>query len=114
MTAPFRLAFLGIDNPHGAGWRELLLNFGDAIEIAAIMPGYDGALTSLEERYARVPRFDAVAALIAGGQFRGASVCLSNGCGPDAIVTLASAPTFVSNSRTSLSAISYDAPGVTA
>lgn len=91
MTAPFRLAFLGIDNPHGAGWRELLLNFGDEIEITAIMPGYDGALTSLEERYARVPRFDTVDALLAGGQFDGAIVCLPNDCGPDAIVKLASA-----------------------
>ncbi|HSG72030.1 MAG TPA: Gfo/Idh/MocA family oxidoreductase [Planctomycetaceae bacterium] len=91
MTTPFRLAFLGIDNPHGAGWRQLLQNFGDELEITAIMPGLGGSTASLEERYARVPRFETVDELIDRGEFDGAVVCLPNHEAPSAIVKLAHA-----------------------
>lgn len=91
MSEPFRIAFIGIDNPHGAGWRDLLLNFGDAVKITAIVPGFGGATTSLEERHADAARFDTVDELIAGGQFDGAIVCLANDVGPAAIARLAAA-----------------------
>ena len=45
MTEPLRLAFLGIDHPHGAGWRDLLVHLKDDVRVTAIMPGYDGGLT---------------------------------------------------------------------
>jgi predicted dehydrogenase len=90
MPAPFRLAFLGIDNPHGHGWRELLRHFSDEVEIVAIVPGFGGQLTSLEEHLARVPRFDDVAQLVASGpEFDGAVVCLPNDSTPQDCAALA-------------------------
>ena len=91
MAAPFRLAFLGIDHPHGAGWRETLANLTSEIEITAVLPAFDGGLTSLEERLAEVPRFATMDALLADGQFDGAVVCLPNDSGPDAVIRLAQA-----------------------
>ena len=34
MSEPLRLAFLGVDNPHGAGWRDLFVHFENAAELA--------------------------------------------------------------------------------
>jgi len=87
----FRIAFVGVDNPHGSGWRDLLVNLQDQIEIVAIVPGYDGATTSLEERYSHLPRFDSVEELLTGSEFDGAVVCLSNQQGPDVLCQLAAA-----------------------
>jgi predicted dehydrogenase len=84
-----RLAFLGIDHPHGAHWRQQLASFAGQAEIVAFVPSFGGGTTSLEERYAELPRFDSVAALIQGAQFDAAVVCLSNHDGPAAIVELA-------------------------
>ncbi len=91
MSKPFQLAFLGLDNPHGAGWRQSLLNFGDEVKITAIVPGFDGATASLEERHSNADRFETTEELIAGGNFDGAIVCLANDTGPDAMVKLAEA-----------------------
>jgi predicted dehydrogenase len=88
---PFRIAFLGVDNPHGAGWRDLLLNFGDEVQLTALMPGFGGKTTSLEERYAHLPRFDSVEELLAGAEFDGAVVALPNDEGPPAVARLARA-----------------------
>ena len=89
MAAPFRIAFLGIDNPHGAGWRELLPQLGQDVELTALVPGFNGGTNSLEERYAGIPRFDTVEALIAQGEFDGAMVCLPNNEAPHAAEQLA-------------------------
>lgn len=86
-----RLAFLGIDHPHGAHWRQQLANFAGQAEIVAFVPSFGGGTSSLEERYAELPRFDSVAALVKGSQFDAAVVCVSNREGPDAIVELARA-----------------------
>ncbi len=91
MTQTFRLAFLGVDHPHGFSWRETLRNLGDDVAITAILPGFDGATASLEERLADVPRFDTVADLIERGRFDGAVVCLPNDETPAAIAALANA-----------------------
>ena len=91
MDKPFRIAFLGVDNPHGAGWRDLLLNFGDEVQIAAIVPGFNGETASLQERYADVPRFETVDELLTGGSFDSAVVCLPNNAAPAAITKLAEA-----------------------
>jgi predicted dehydrogenase len=91
MSDAFRVAFLGVDHPHGFAWRELLRNFGDDIAITALMPGFDGATASLEEQLASVPRFDTVHQLIDQGQFDGAIVCLPNDEAPDAVAKLATA-----------------------
>jgi predicted dehydrogenase len=92
MSEPFRVAVLGIDHPHGFAWREhLLKNLADEVEITAIVPGFAGALASLEERLADVPRFDTVDALIEGGRFDGALVCLPNNETPEAVRKLAGA-----------------------
>lgn len=91
MTAPFRIAFVGIDHPHGAGWRALLPNLGVEVELAAIVPAFDGGVASLEERYAHVPRFPTVEELVTRGQFDGAMVCLPNRETPAALRLLAGA-----------------------
>jgi len=86
-----RLAFLGIDHPHGAHWRQQLANFERDVQLAAFVPSFKGATASLEERYADLPRFDSVEALLKGVEFDAAVVCLSNRDGPPAIAALASA-----------------------
>jgi predicted dehydrogenase len=96
MPSPFRVAFVGIDHPHGAGWRELLPHIRSAdatplVELTAVVPAFDGSTTSLEERYAGAPRFDTVGDLIAGGTFDGAMVCLPNCDTPAAVRQLAGA-----------------------
>ena len=87
----FRIAFLGIDHPHGAGWRDSVLNLGDDATITAIMPGFGGGTASLEERNSQAPRFATVEELIAHAEFDGAIVCLPNDEGPMAVETLARA-----------------------
>src|SRR5262245_60015117 len=88
---PLRLAFLGIDHPHGAHWREQLANFEGEAEIVAFVPSFGGGSSSLEERYAQLPRFETVQALLKGAEFDAAVVCLSNRDGPPAIAALAAA-----------------------
>jgi len=88
---PFRVAFLGVDHPHGSGWRTLLAHLHDEIEITAVVPAFGGATESLEESLSGVPRFDTISELIADGDFDGAVVCLPNQDGPPAIVELAEA-----------------------
>jgi predicted dehydrogenase len=83
-----RLAFLGIDHPHGAHWRQQLANFADQVELVAFVPSFDGATSSLEERYAHLPRFATVEELLHGAAFDAAVVCLSNRQGPPAIEAL--------------------------
>lgn len=90
-TSAFRIAFVGLDHPHGAGWRKVLANLGDAVEITAIVPRYDGGLASLEERHATAARFETVDQLIAKGSFDGAIVCLPNNESPQALAQLAAA-----------------------
>jgi predicted dehydrogenase len=91
MKQPFRIAFIGIDHPHGAGWRKALLNLGDEVQISAVVPRFNGATASLEERNAGAARFETVEELIDWGQFDGAIVCLPNNESPRAITTLAQA-----------------------
>lgn len=87
----FRIAYFGVDHPHGAGWRELLPNLGGEAEVVAIVPAFGGAIASLEERHARVPRFDSVEAALRWGEFDGAMVSLSNRETPEVVSRLASA-----------------------
>lgn len=86
-----RLAFIGVDHPHGAHWRQTLANLTDRLEITALLPGYGGGTTSLEERFAKVPRFATVEELIAKGDFEAAIVALPNNEGPTALAKLAAA-----------------------
>lgn len=88
---PVNLAIIGIDHPHGAHWRQTLENFGDRLRISAIVPRFGGALTSLEERFAEVPRFNTVDDAIARADFEAALVTLPNDEGPAALVKLAAA-----------------------
>ena len=78
MNLPLRIAFLGIDHPHGSGWRDMLANFDGEIEIAAFVPGFENQTASLEERYARIPRYDSVEALIEKADVDAALICLPN------------------------------------
>ena len=64
MANKLRIAVLGIDHPHGMGWRESLTHVADELEITALMPAFDNATASLEERLAKLPRFDSVDALL--------------------------------------------------
>jgi predicted dehydrogenase len=86
-----RLAFLGIDHPHGAHWRQQLENFRDQAKIVAFLPSFGGGVASLEERYADVPRFGSVESLVRDAQFDAAVVCLTNREGPPAVEALARA-----------------------
>jgi predicted dehydrogenase len=93
MPGPFRIAFIGVDHPHGAGWRESLKNLGDDVQIAAIVPGFGGTTYSLEERHGAAPRFESIQKLIADASptFDGAIVCLPNAECPAAVMELARA-----------------------
>jgi len=93
MADKLRIAVLGIDHPHGMGWRESLALVEDELEITALMPAFDGALASLEERLAKLPRFETVETLLSegGDLFDAALVCLPNNTGPDAVIALANA-----------------------
>lgn len=89
--SPFRLAFIGVDHPHGAGWRALLPHFASEIELTALVPAFGGGITSLEERYAAVPRHATVAHLLEQATFDGAIVCLPNAEAPAVVAALAGA-----------------------
>ena len=93
MPAPLRIAVLGIDHPHGMGWRESLRQVLDAVKITALVPAFDNGTTSLEQRYTDLPRFETVEALLrdGGDLFDGALVCLPNNTGPEAVIQLAQA-----------------------
>lgn len=87
----FRVLFVGVDHPHGCAWRKSLQEAG-RFEIVGLVPGFGGAITSLEEEYIALPRYaDADAALAAGLAFDGAVVLLSNREAPPNCVSLASA-----------------------
>ncbi len=91
MPPRFRLALVGIDHPHGAAWRRLLVELADEIEVVAIVPGFAGTTASLEERFATVPRFESVDQLLGGAEFDGALVALANDETPAAVGALARA-----------------------
>jgi predicted dehydrogenase len=91
MSEAFRIACIGIDHPHGAGWRELLPHLGVPVEVTAVVPSFGGEVASLEERHARVPRFANVAQLLDVGEFDGALVCLPNRETPGVVAELAEA-----------------------
>jgi predicted dehydrogenase len=91
MTTPFRIACIGIDHPHGAGWRELLPHLGDTVRVTAVVPMFGGTTASLEERYADVPRIGNVVQLLDVGEFDGAMVCLPNRETPGVVRELAAA-----------------------
>jgi predicted dehydrogenase len=93
MPNPLRLAVVGIDHPHGFAWRETLRAQGpDAAEIVAVVPRFGGAIASLEESLADLPRFDRVEGLLAADlAFDGALVCLPNDETPGAVAALARA-----------------------
>ncbi|GIW95380.1 MAG: dehydrogenase [Pirellulaceae bacterium] len=85
------IAFLGIDHPHGAAWRELLRHFQDKLQIVALVPGLQGTTSSLEERFADLPMFPTVEELVRWGEFDAAIVCLSSQETPAAATQLARA-----------------------
>jgi predicted dehydrogenase len=90
-SSVFRVLFVGVDHPHGCAWRKSLQEAG-RFEIVGLVPGFGGAITSLEEEYIALPRYaDADAALAAGLAFDGAVVLLSNREAPPNCVSLASA-----------------------
>lgn len=91
MAAPLRLAFLGIDHPHGAAWRQNLRDLASEAQTVAIVPGFSGSIASLEESLVHIPRFETVQELIAWGEFDAALVCLSNQASITAIEQLAQA-----------------------
>lgn len=91
MSAPFRVAVVGVDHPHGAHWRQLLAQFPRDLEIVALVPGFGGALASLEERYASLPRFASISELLVHVPIDGALVCLANEDTPPAVAELAQA-----------------------
>lgn len=91
MPEPLRVAFVGVDHPHGAGWRDLLVHLPGEVQLTAIVPGYGGSTASLEERHAHVPQFETVEELIERGAFDAAMVCLPNDTGPQALLQLARA-----------------------
>jgi len=93
MSQPFRVAFIGVDHPHGAAWRESLLHLAGEVVITALVPEFPGTLASLEEQLAAVPRFNSIAELLARGAslFDGAVICLPNDRTPAALEQLAAA-----------------------
>jgi predicted dehydrogenase len=86
-----RTAFIGIDHPHGAHWRQTLERFPEQIRLAAVVPMFGGEVASLEEKYAQVPRFSTVDELLARGEFDAAVVALTNAEAPAVLTKLADA-----------------------
>ncbi|MEC7564379.1 MAG: Gfo/Idh/MocA family oxidoreductase [Planctomycetota bacterium] len=78
MPDPLKLAMIGVDHPHGAGWRDLLENVTQQASITCLVPCYSGATASLQQRYVQLPRYDSVRDLIANEDFDAAVVCLPN------------------------------------
>ena len=91
MTSPLKIAFVGIDNPHGAGWRDLLAHIESEARLSAVVPHFDGSIASLEEKYSDLPRYNTVGELIAHEQFDAAIVAVSNRHSADVIEELAAA-----------------------
>ena len=88
MAKPFRIAFIGVDHPHGSGWRESISLIYEEAILVAFVKGFDGAIASLEEKYALLPRFNSVTELLLWGEFDGAVVCLPNCETTDVVVNL--------------------------
>lgn len=105
---------IGVDHPHGAGWRESLQELRGEVDIVALVPRFGGAVTSLEERLARAPRFATVEELIAWGQFDGALVCLPNAESPGALAALAAAGKHVLAEKPAAASAADFAPVLTA
>jgi predicted dehydrogenase len=91
MQPPLRLAYLGVDHPHGHGWRELLRAVEAQAVITDLVVGLDGGTASLEERLSHLPRHADVDELLQRADFDAAVVCLPNDAGPAAIEKLARA-----------------------
>lgn len=91
MTDKLRVVVIGIDHPHGMGWRESLCHVANELEITAIVPAFENSLGSLEERLAKLPRFDSVECLIEKRRdlFDAALVCLPNDKTLDTVIQLA-------------------------
>lgn len=83
-----RIAFLGVDHPHGAHWRQQLHNVADEAPLVAFVPAFNNGTASLEERHAHLPRFASVDELLRWNEFDAAVVCLPNRDGPDVIAKL--------------------------
>jgi predicted dehydrogenase len=84
MTQPLRLAFIGVDNPHGAGWRDLIANVTSEATITSLVPMYGGTTASLQQCYVDLPRYTSTTELIGNEQFDAAVICLPN----DEVVTV--------------------------
>jgi len=91
MNQPFRIACIGIDHPHGAAWRDLFQHVGVPVEVVAVVPAFGGTIASLEEKHARIPRFESIDHLLEGAAFDGALVCLPNRETPAVVRKLAEA-----------------------
>lgn len=93
MNTALRVAIVGVDHPHGFAWRETLrAQGGEALEIVAVVPRFGGAIASLEESLAGLPRFERVEDLLGSGVgFDGALVCLPNAETPGVVEALARA-----------------------
>ena len=89
-TTPIRLLFLGVDHPHGCSWRESLETCG-RFQIVGFVPGFGGAITSLEERYMHLPRFDVPSQAIFALNFDAAVCLMSNREGASACLELSKA-----------------------
>ena len=91
MTTPLKIAFIGVDNPHGAGWRDLLANLEAEARLSAIVPHFDGSIASLEEKYSELPRHETISELLAHEEFDAAIVAVSNRHSAEIIEELAAA-----------------------
>lgn len=89
MAEKFRIAFIGVDHPHGAGWRESISLVQDDARIVAFVNAFGNSSASLEEKYAHLPRFNSVDELLKWGGFDGAVVCLPNNETPPVVIKLA-------------------------
>jgi len=93
MSQPLRVAFIGVDHPHGAGWRDSIAHLPGELAITTLVPEFPGTIASLEERHAHLPRFGSLDELLAKGaaRFDAAVVALPNDRCPRAIAKLAAA-----------------------
>jgi len=72
-----RVAFVGIDNPHGSSWRSTVAMHPEMEPVAFVRRTPEETKT-LQPEFARLPLYDSVDELLAGADFDAAVVTLSN------------------------------------
>ena len=87
---PLRVAFIGIDNPHGCAWRQAVAVHPEMEPVALVARSPEETQT-LQPELKDLPLYYSLDELLAGVEFDAAAVTLSNKEAPGVCVSLANA-----------------------